>query len=403
MIPASRTPPPDMKIFATIEKMVHGGLGLSRTEKGVVFVSGALPGETVLAVIDAHAGGQAHASMLEIVKPSPFRRKPGCTYAGVCGGCDWLHIEYKAQVSMKTDIFRECLQRIGKMNDLPAIDVIESPEYAYRRRVQIKLDRAGNTAGFFKRRSSEVVSVSHCPVLCAELDNLLSELPLKTASLPAGCSQVKAICGTRGCDGEPSSSLVASSPVLQGCAKRSLIETELGRFVVDGDCFFQSNRFLAGTMGGRWTCELTGETVWDLYAGTGFFSVFLGHRFAKGILVDSDRGNIAAARQNLDINGINHIQTRHDSAEHFLDTEKKSAVRPDCVIVDPPREGLRQEVREHLASLGSPALLYVSCDPATQARDAGFLVRSGYHIEAAALFDCYPQTHHLETILLLKR
>jgi 23S rRNA (uracil1939-C5)-methyltransferase len=396
-----------METKLKVEKMVHGGFGLCRTDNGVVFVSDGLPGETVRAVVERPVGGQAHASALEILVPSPFRRKPACPLAGICGGCDWLHIEYKAQVTMKLEIFRECLKRIGKIDDAPEITVCESPEFEYRRRVQFKVDQLRNTAGFFRRKSSEVVAIAHCPILFGELNNLLAHLPSCMAALPKGIAQLKAICGT-GAKIAANSSIfpaVASSPVLPGCTVPTTeIETQGRRFVVDGESFFQSNRFLCGTMG-QWAADLLeGETLWDLFGGSGFFSVFLGKRFGKGVLVDNEQCHIAAARKNLQANGIAGITTEATTAAQFLCASAQAKDRPECIVVDPPREGLQKNVRELLAAVAPSTLLYVSCDPATQARDAGFLIKKcGYAIDKAALFDCYPQTHHLETMLLLRR
>jgi 23S rRNA (uracil1939-C5)-methyltransferase len=396
-----------METKLKVEKMVHGGFGLCRTDNGVVFVSDGLPGETVRAVVERPVGGQAHASALEILEPSPFRRKPACPLAGICGGCDWLHIEYKAQMTMKLEIFRECLKRIGKIDDAPEITVCESPEFEYRRRVQFKVDQARNAAGFFRRKSSEVVAIAQCPILCGELNNLLAQLPSCMAALPKGVAQLKAICGTGAQNAANGSvlSAVASSPVLPGCTVPTTeIEAEGRRFVVDGESFFQSNRFLCGTMG-QWAADLLeGETLWDLFGGAGFFSVFLGKRFTKGVLVDNEQCHIAAARKNLRANGIPGITAEAATAAQFLCASEKAKDRPDCIVVDPPREGLQKNVRELLAAVAPSTLLYVSCDPATQARDAGFLIKKcGYRIDKAALFDCYPQTHHLETMLLLRR
>lgn len=399
-----------MEIAAKIEKMVHGGFGLSRTEKGIVFVSGGLPGETVRATMDNSVGGQAHASVLEILEPSPFRREPKCPHWKACGGCDWLHVLYKEQVSMKLGIFQECLQRIGKISILPSIDVFESKEFGYRRRAQFKLDRAKNTAGFFKMRSSEIVPVLKCQILNAQLNELLAVLPRHASALLKHVVQVKAIAEetSENAEDSPRKAVprdIATSPEILGVTKGSIqISVDSKRFVVDGNSFFQSNQFLAGAMGSWAEDKVGGETFWDLYSGTGFFSVFLGKKFKTGFAVDNEPSHAIAARKNLDMNGVVGIATETRTAAQFLAHAVKSGVRSDCVVIDPPREGLQKNVRDLLVSIAPPSILYVSCDPATQARDAAFLMRAGgYKIDKAAFFDCYPQTHHLETILLFRR
>ena len=387
--------------------MVHGGAGLCRTGNGIVFVSGALPGETVRATVERSASGRTHAAVAEILEPSLSRRKPACALAGTCGGCDWLHVHYKAQAAMKAEIFRECLVRIGKIGEVPDVEIVESPEFGYRQRVQFKLDRVAQTAGFFMRKSSDIVSVSRCPVLCDRLNELLSALPSRMPELAKDLFQVKAICGSppTGAHSETQPAEIASCPALPGITIPStIIETGPHRFVVDGDSFFQANRFLSGAMG-QWAAQnLSGKTLWDLFGGGGFFSVFLGKQFTNGVLVESEPAHAAAARKNLAENGIGSVRVEARTVAGFLRDAKKAGERAGCVVVDPPREGLQKDVRELLAAIAPFALLYVSCDPATQARDAGSLIRScGYRIEKAAMFDCYPQTHHLETMLLLKQ
>jgi 23S rRNA (uracil1939-C5)-methyltransferase len=396
-----------LELTLKIEKMVHGGAGLCRTGNGVVFVSGALPGETVRATVERSASGRTHAAVAEILESSLSRRKPACALAGTCGGCDWLHVRYKAQTAMKAEIFRECLVRIGKIGEVPVVETVESPEFGYRQRVQFKLDRVARTAGFFGKKSNTVVPVSRCAVLCDRLNELLSALPSRMLELPQNLFQVKAICGSppTAANSEAQPLEIASHPVLPGITVPStIIETGPHRFVVDGNSFFQANRFLSGAMG-QWAAQnLRGETLWDLFGGGGFFSVFLGKQFTNGVLVESEPAHAAAARRNLAENGIASMRVEPRTVAGFLRDAKKAGRRADCTVVDPPREGLQKDVRELLAAIAPAALLYVSCDPATQARDTGSLMKScGYRIEKAAMFDCYPQTHHLETMLLLKR
>ncbi len=396
-----------MEKILRIEKLVHGGFGLSRSGEGVVFVSGALPGETVRAVLTSGHGGQFHATSVEVLEPSMYRQKPACALAGICGGCDWLHIRYDAQLSIKREIFEECLRRVGKIGEFPEIAIHPSPEFGYRRRVQIKVDPSRATAGFFKRRSAEVVPVSHCPLLSDELNALLALLYLRPEKLPTGAREIKAISGTYATvDLEKREvPLVATAPVLAGVTgKETIIDVASRRFLVRGDGFFQSNLFLCGEIGLCASEWISGQTLWDLFGGAGFFSVFLAPHFESGTTVDDEQSSVSAASVNLAANGIKTVLPLAQTAAGFLLAAKRNSRNADCVVVDPPRSGLDKSVRSALADIKPPTILSVSCDPATQARDAGFLVAScGYRIERAALFDFYPQTHHLETMLLLKR
>ena len=174
-------------------------------------------------------------------------------------------------------------------------------------------------------------------------------------------------------------------------------------FMVSGDSFFQGNRYLSEKLG-AWSLDvLEGESCANLYGGAGFFSVFLGKRFSRGILVDEVLKQVKLARLNFENNGISHFSAQAQPVEEFL---SKSAPFPsiDCLIIDPPRAGISQKVRDAIAKLLPRTIFSVSCNPATHARDLGFLVTTcGYTFIKAALFDLYPNTHHIETAVVLRR
>jgi 23S rRNA (uracil1939-C5)-methyltransferase len=396
-----------MELLLTIEKLVNGGYGLCRTDKGIVFVSGGLPGETVRAAIGPKIGGLPYAECTEVLKPSTFRRSPPCPLAGVCGGCDWLHIAYGHQVSIKEGIFRECLERTGKIKTAVSIEIHTAAEFGYRRRVQVKIDRAQRSAGFFRKRTNTIVPVTQCPLLCEDLNKLLTDLQLHIELLPENTEQVKAIAGTHPGAGADCAVLptVASSPVVSGITGASaVIDVEGRHFSVSGESFFQSNRFLCGACGLCAAEWLSGNTFWDLYGGAGFFSVFVAPLFSSGTLVDNEQKHVADCASTFLANGISNVKACQQIADDFVRDAEKSGSTPDCIIIDPPRSGLGKTVRTGIAHLQPSSILYISCDPATQARDAGFFINHhGYRLAKAALFDFYPQTHHLETVLLLRK
>jgi 23S rRNA (uracil1939-C5)-methyltransferase len=392
-----------------IEKIVHGGFGLSRTDEGVIFVEGTMPGETVEAVIDAgsRTGGALLATCATVVKPSPHRRLPVCPLYGTCGGCDWQHMAYDAQLSIKEGIFRESLVRIGRIADIPSITVIASPEQGYRRRVQFKIDPANKKAGFFRKKSNEVVELSYCPLLCEPLNGLLGALPSLFGRLAPGTHEFKAIAGDPSCCTAEKTQVpvLASAPVIPGVTgPRTMIRCGLYVFPVSGGGFFQGNRFLAPQLGQLAAEWCGGKMFLDLYGGSGFFSVYAASKFTKGILVETEEDHLTMARETFRRNGITSVTAEKSTARDFLQRMVSHKSKIDCCIVDPPRTGLERGVAQDLSRIGPPSILSVSCDPATQARDAGFLInKCGYHCEKAALFDLYPQTHHLETVLLLSR
>lgn len=375
-----------------VEKLVFGGYGLCRSKDGVVFVPGVLPGEHVRILPEKKKQGFTTAQLLEIVKSSPSRRVPPCKWSGVCGGCDWLHIEYEAQLKIKREIFLDCMKRIGKIKEELDPEVNGSSEFNYRIRAQIKVDKSGNV-GFFKKSTNEIVSIDNCLLLSERLNDLLKVIQTSRVLSHGKIDSLKVIDGGQ---------RIASSPQLADLTEKStIIKVGDKKFCVRGDSFFQGNRFLLEKLG-TWTKPFVGgDTCVDLYGGTGFFSVMLASNFKNGILIESIWDQVESAKVNFFNNGISHFSAMKLFAESCGQVVKES---PDLLIVDPPRPGLAKPVREFIAQLKPQKLLYVSCDPSTLARDTGFFVSEAkYKIVKTALFDLYPNTYHMESIVLFER
>lgn len=378
----------------TIEKLVFGGAGLARTDSGIVFVNDAAPDEQAEIEITGRKGGAAFARITKLLKPSPSRRAPSCPLYGRCGGCDWLHIEYKTQVECKKEMIVDCMRRIGRIENLPSLEVIIAEESGYRQRVQLKIDKAGN-AGFFARQTNSVVPVRRCPLLVDSLNRLLNEIADKKVSLPGPLKNLMAIAGDN--------NRIASYPLIVGQTTAQVMVTAGNHaFEVSGHSFFQSNRFLLERLGTWARAYVEGIYCVDLYGGNGFFSVMLADRFKEGILIESMGAEAMGAKANYERNGIMHFRAAKGTAENLTSLVGKKPI--DCLIIDPPRPGLTPAAQKAIAVLKPKTVLYVSCNPSTQARDAGVLVNEeGYTISAAALVDLYPNTHHIESLLLLNR
>lgn len=377
-----------------IEKVVYGGAGLARGEEGVVFVPGSLPGELVRIEEDGSRGGAARGRLVEVMEPSPFRRVPRCEYEGICGGCDWLHIEYSKQLEYKREIFADCLSRIGRLSDPPCPEMIFSEEHGYRLRAQLKLGLEG--AGFYRKKSNQVVRVDRCPLLVDELNALLNEINSGRAPFPQNVKSVKAVAGRR----------LATSPVIEGFTHdRTEVHVGDKKFLVNGDSFFQSNRFLLHRLGTWASPYVEGGYCLDLYGGTGFFSVMLADRFREGVLVESVASQVKRARENFRLNGTGNFRAVVGDVEKGIGLDALVAKKhPDCIIVDPPRPGLVRRAREWLSGVSPSTILYVSCNPSTFARDAHYFVnKCGYTFYRCALFDLYPNTHHLESAAVFRK
>ncbi len=369
-----------------IEKLVSGGLGLSRTESGIAFVSGVLPGETINGYQFRKTGGCPVIKAEEIVISSDKRIKPSCKYFNNCGACNWQYMDYDIQSLQKREIFTECMRRIGKIAELPEIEIFKSEPWNYRLRTQIKISK--KSSGYFGGRTNTVVDIDKCMLLHEPLNRLFNT----DVKFQRGIEQIKAIYGDK----------LSTDPVIPGLSDReTTIIVDNKAFLVPGKGFFQSNRYLLKELG-TWAAEkISGEFCLDIYGGVGFFSILLNSCFKKGILIDNMRLQTKYAKKNLINNGIKHFKAVCADAGDYLKAGNFPKV--DCIIVDPPRIGLTKTVRENIGKIKPRYILSVSCDSGTHARDIGYFKNVlQYEIKDIALFDLYPQTSHMETIALLE-
>jgi 23S rRNA (uracil1939-C5)-methyltransferase len=241
------------------------------------------------------------------------------------------------------------------------------------------------------------VDVDICPLLVSPLNALLENKTGVLSSLAGSVNQVKAICGMHG---PP-----ASFPVLEGYTEKYTdITTDTYRFRVSGKSFFQANRHLHHHLGTWARSSLSGNYCIDLFGGTGFFSCMLGDLFSGGIMVDHDSDQVILAKKNLMANNIRHFRAKAVFAEDFLRLPLPFPPDQVCMILDPPRTGLSRQVLSSITRILPRQVIYISCNPSTLARDSGELTRTGkYSISRIALFDCFPQTHHIECGIVLGR
>jgi len=383
---------PDKEYSLVIEKLVHGGYGLARTESGIVFVRGVVAGETVTAVPAELQGGVTVMDVVVVVNESPFRRRPSCPHFGRCGGCDWLHIDHERQIVFKGAIFAEALRRLGGIDRFPEPQVIAAAEFGYRRRAQFKIDGAGQ-CGFYRRGTNEVVPIDRCPLLTDRLNDLFG------AAGRYDCSENGDVRSVKFVDGDET---VASDPVLDGLTVfHTTIRCGDVRLSVGGGDFVQGNRYLLKPLADVVAQHCRGETLVDLYGGTGFFSLTVGREFKKGWLVETDKAMVSRASENFAQHGLSSFSAIAAPAEKM---EQYIPKHPDVLIVDPPRPGLTRKARAAVVRCCPKKIVYISCDCATQARDAGYFIKGGgYRICASVLVDLYPNTSHTETILVFER
>ena len=399
----ARIVPESAPLELTVEKLVPGGEGLARHEGKVVFIPGTLPGERIRARLTESKKDYARAEVLEVLEPSPERIVPPCPVAGRCGGCDWQHIGYAAQLLQKTAMAADALRRIGGM-EWPGLGIEPGEPWRYRNRAQ--LHRApGGGMGFLARGSHDVVPVTTCPVADPSLDALLAP----EAAPAAGSARFMA-WGHAGRGGTGGARALAAMGNAAGREHENDAAAEGGEISVDilGKtirfdlrCFFQSNAGMVEKLIPYALEGLSGTTAMDLYCGVGLFGAFLADHFRSVIAVEENASSLAYARKNIP--GAEHVFLQGRLEDLVLQGSLGGPdAAPEAVIVDPPRPGLDQAVRDWLIERMPPRLVYVSCNPATMARDLKSLTASGFVVKDMRLFDFYPQTAHVEAVARLE-
>lgn len=377
-----------------IEKLVFGGYGLARNQGEIYFVENVLPGERIEGSICGKQGGILLVSVNKILELSQKRQNPPCPYFGVCGGCDWMHINYEYQIHAKREIFIECLKRIGKLENIPPVKTHQGNDLNYRHRAQIKV-HGPNKIGFFKSKSNEICSIEKCLLLADELNEVMQSLRKSTISENEKPLSIKTLVGDNGA--------VAISPKLSTIGQEFTTIT-IGNIVFNlhGDSFFQQNRFLTEELGFFPSTIINKNDCFvDLYGGSGFFSCLLHDRFEKGILIEVEREQIKQAQLNFTRNGIKNVTAIAAPAENFVSVVRNQKV--NTLLIDPPRPGCTKEVRRGILKIAPETIIYISCNPSTQARDLNFFISQGnYELISADFFDMYPHTHHIETVCVLR-
>jgi 23S rRNA (uracil1939-C5)-methyltransferase len=416
----------------TIERLSYGPAGIAHVDGEVVFVPGAAPGDEVVIEITSRKKNYATARVVEIHSPSPWRRQPPCPYVAHCGGCPWQHLAYQEQLRAKETLVREQVRRIGGLDDIPLLPILPSPrEWRYRQRIRLHVDQA-KRVGFLAPRSHEVVAIDSCLVAWEGIATHLRFIRDWIISLRAPVPQVELavedltarpeeqrviVFGrVRGPlyreDEAACSRLLARHPLvagvmLQGKAwrrtwgetSRTLTGADETLTVSDG-AFTQvnpaANRLLVEAVL-RLSEVRNEDTVIELYCGSGNFSVSFARAAGAVIGVEREEKAIANARANVARAAVTNVRFLHAPVVAGVHELLRNGVRGDVVVLDPPRTGAA-DIVDDLCQFGARTIVYVSCDPATLARDLRRLNQQGYRLRAVQPIDMFPQTYHVEVI-----
>jgi len=423
-----------------IEKLVYGGDGLGHHDGNTVFVPLVLPGELVRIESATRKKKFIRGRLDSVVEPSPERVAAPCPHFGRCGGCQYQHIPYEAQIRYKSEILRETLGRVGRIQWTGPIGTHASPPFGYRNRAQWKLrpqpdGAAGSAAiGYFEMGSTGLCAATECSILSPRLAETFARLR-QMVSQGQTLSAIDEIEAFTDSSGEKlllnlsAERLTGSAESISAALRQAVPNVEsifiqdrrADKFHLDGPgyltytvggaqfrvghlSFFQVNRFMVEPLVDAVIADTKGKLALDLFAGVGLFTVALTRQFERVIGVES---NLAAAKDletNLKASGGASPAARNITAEAFLSRWHE---KPDLIVVDPPRAGVEVEALAHIKKLAPAHLHYVSCDPATLARDLAQLVGTNgagpYLIESINLFDIFPQTYHMEVLVRLRR
>ncbi|MBW2312961.1 MAG: class I SAM-dependent RNA methyltransferase [Deltaproteobacteria bacterium] len=384
-----------------IERLAPTGEGVAREPSGrVVFVPFTAPGDHVRVRISEARARFARAEIETIEKPSPDRTDPACEAFGACGGCTWQHVRYEAQVKAKAAILEDALRRIGHLELPGPIEVVPCPvEYGYRIRTRVRVERG--RVGYRRRRSHDIVPTKQCPILAPPLERALAELPARSRGRSGdwwlalsgdGCAHAAPM------GRPPAGERNRPAPRIQLSVGGSTLECGVGSFHQGNAPLFETVAAAVVAAAGQ------GDAAIELFAGAGYLTLGLAKNFGRVWAVE---GSPKAARDlelNVERAGARSVEVLTGSVERMLGNPPLlgAGAHADVVVIDPPREGLTSATIDSLLSLAAPRVVYLSCDPATLARDAAKL-DAGYSLESVRGFDLFPQTPHVEALACFAR
>lgn len=404
------------RLEVLVSDMAHGGDAVARHEGKVVFVPYALPGEKVLVELTEDKASYSRGRLVQVLTPSPDRVEPRCPHHGTCGGCQWQHIAYKRQLSLREEVLRSQFKRIAHLPDALVRSTIgASDPWYYRNHVQLHVGEEGKL-GFMDLDGRSVIPIRECHIMHALLWDTFVGLEidfpdLHRVSLRAGIStgerlvilettgtevpgvevDVPVSCVLLLGDGTPVT-YVGDSYITESVDGRS--------YRISATSFFQANtsqteqllQVVAGYL------EPQGvEVLLDLYCGVGTLGLALADEVSRVIGIDTNEAAIADALFNAE--GMANVTFLEGSVEELLPSIDESI---DLAILDPPRHGASKETLAALTARSVPKIVYVSCDPATLARDVGRMLEAGYQLVEVQPVDMFPQTYHVEAVALLR-
>ncbi len=474
---------PRLKRGDLVELEINGsafeGKSIARLNGLVVFVDGAVPGDTITAKISKVKKNLVEALVVQVLKPSPLRREPRCAHFGTCGGCKWQHVEYAGQLQFKQQHVQDALERIGGFSGVAIQPIVGAEEiFFYRNKMEFSFceqewlaeppgeeatravdspNRTGVYLGLHvPQRFDKILDLNECHLQSETSTKILTftrsycrerQIPVYSSDTDGGYLRFLVVRQTRHTNelmvnlvtrtddpafmndyatavrnAVPSVTTIVNTinsrraQIAYGDAERvyageGTIREKLGRwtFVISAGSFFQTNTAQAERL-----YEVVREfgefrksdTVFDLYSGTGSIALFISGEVARVVGIESAQSALSDAERNCAANGVTNCSFLLGDLKDRLTVDNHwmgEYPAPDVIILDPPRSGVHPKVIERLLALRAPKIVYVSCNPATQARDLKALCTGVYRIDRVQPVDMFPHTYHIENVVLLRR
>jgi 23S rRNA (uracil1939-C5)-methyltransferase len=423
-----------------IQRIVPGGRGIGFHQGQAVFAPLAVPGDRLEVLRWTDRKGYLEVLESRLVDSSPERVSPPCPHFGSCGGCDFQQLSGSQQLAAKQDMLIDALRRVGKVPVEPSqIRLHAGESLGYRNRLQLKPVQSGEglSWGFYKTGSHEVCAVEACLIASKALWEHLETLRKELARLPQVAARLDEVevfwsddkeclvtLTLRDVPRDFSEVLSQMESAKESLASHgfsvSLIQSEgkshllcgagfawktVGgfRYRVSHGAFFQVNDPMLSELQRTATEGLAGQSALELFSGVGFFTIPLSRNFEQVEVVECNPFAVADLEENLRVNRVENCRIAGSDLSATLRARRWRVGQFDLLIIDPPRSGLPKTTVEAIAHLSCPNFVYVSCDPATLARDLRILLFSGYEVVSLDLLDLFPQTHHLETIARLRK
>ncbi|MDR1917102.1 MAG: 23S rRNA (uracil(1939)-C(5))-methyltransferase RlmD [Synergistaceae bacterium] len=440
------------------------GEGIARLEssdakKFVIFVPGALPGERVKCRILRLSKNYAAAGVLDILSPSPDRVTPQCTVYNRCGGCQLQHARYSAQLEFKKKILTDAMRMIGRTDLESAVECIPSPEeWGYRNKTVLPV---GMTVGYYERRSHNIVPFSGCPVLKPQIEKTMTAIieslegsgfkgyneskkdgdiryiAARSGELNGTAEVLSGVVAARDLKdrefgklrnihqrlGAQNPNLIGSvmniktrpdnfiwGPVFKSLCGKKILNTMLDKYVcsLDISAFFQINIPQAERMFSYVKDKVRrygSSSLLELYSGVGSLTLFLAEAAEKIDAVEEWRPAARQMAENMERNSASNVHIFTESAEGFIQkAENQKFLKYDTIVLDPPRTGCLEGVVSGIRIISPETIIYISCNPATLARDVARIAEDGkYVIDSLTAYDMFPQTAHVESVCVMRR